>query len=90
MPIEKEKFIKTTTDLEAEIATFLKAHKEKAFTSEEIMGITSFHVDFDSPTTSKTSTFVAANFVAVLNDIVRKGKAEKKVVNNRMYFMSTE
>ena len=90
MPIEKEKFMKTTTNLEAEIASFLKAHKEKAFTAEEIMGSTSFHVDFDSPTTSKTSTFVAANFVAVLNDLVRKGQVAKKVVNNRMYFTSTE
>ena len=90
MPIEKEKFMKTTTNLEAEIASFLKARKEKPFTAEEIMGSTSFHVDFDSPTTSKTSTFVAANFVAVLNDLVRKGQVAKKVVNNRMYFTSAE
>ena len=70
--------------LEAEIASFLKAHKEKAFTTEEIIGSTSFHVDFDSPTTSKTSTFVASNFVAALIDLVRKGQVAKKVVNNRM------
>ena len=38
MPIEKEKFMKTTTNLEAEIASFLKTRKEKAFTAEEIMG----------------------------------------------------
>jgi len=90
MPIEKEKFMKTTTNLEAEIASFLKARKEKAFTAEEIMGSTSFHVDFDSPTTSKTSTFVASNFVAALNELVRKGQVAKKVVNNRMYFTSAE
>ena len=70
--------------MEAEIASFLKAGKEKAFKAEEIMGSTSFHVDFDSPTTFKTSTFVAANFVAVLNELVRKGQVAKKVVNNRM------
>jgi len=90
MPIEKEKFMKTTTNLEAEIASFLKTRKEKAFTAEEIMGSTSFHVDFDSPTTSKTSTFVASNFVAALNELVRKGQVAKKVVNNRMYFTSAE
>jgi hypothetical protein len=90
MPIEKEKFMKATIDLEAEIASFLKSRKEKAFTAEEIMGSTSFHVDFDSPETSKTSTFIAANFVAVLNDLVRKGQAARKAVNNRMYFTSTE
>ena len=90
MPIEKEKFMKTTTNLEAEIASFLKAHKEKTFKAEEIMGSTNFHVDFDSPKTSKTSTFVASNFVAALNELVRKGQVAKKVVNNRMYFTSAE
>jgi hypothetical protein len=28
MPIEKEKFMKTTTNLEAEIASFFEAHRE--------------------------------------------------------------
>jgi Pyruvate/2-oxoacid:ferredoxin oxidoreductase gamma subunit len=68
----------------------LKARKGKAFTAEEIMGSTSFHVDFDSPVTSKTSTFVAANFVAVLHDLVGKGHIIRKVVNNRMYFIATK
>ena len=90
MPIEKERFTKDKTDLEAEIASFLKARKEKAFTAEEIMGLTSFHVDFDSQETSETSAFIAANFVAVLNDLVRKGQVAKKDVNNRMYFTATE
>jgi len=90
MPIEQEKFMKTNTNLETQIVSFLKTRKEKAFTAEEIMGSTSFHVDFDSPTTSKTSTFVAANFVEVLNDLVKKGQVTKKVVNNRMYFTSAE
>ena len=87
MPIEKEKFVKVSNNLEEEIASFLKARKGKAFTSEEIMGSTSFHVDFDSPVTSKLSTFVAANFVAVLQDLVSKEKISRKVVNNRMYFI---
>ena len=78
MPIEKEKFMKTTTNLEAEIASFFNARKEKAFTAEEIMGSTRFHVDFDSPTTSKTSTFVASNFVELLNDLVKKRTSRKE------------
>ena len=90
MPIEKEKFNKTKINLEQEIVSFLKARKEKAFTAEEIMGSTSFHVDFDSPTTSKTSTFITANFIAVVHDLVAKGHVTRKVVNNRMYFTSTQ
>jgi hypothetical protein len=82
--------MKATANIEEEIAAFLKTRKEKAFTAEEIMGSTSFHVDFYSPETSKTSTFIAANFVAVLNDLVGKGQIARKAVNNRMYFMSTE
>jgi len=84
MPIEKEKIMKTTTNLEDAIASFLKAHTEKAFTTQEIMESTSFHPDFDSPTTSKTSTFVASNFVSLLNDLVKKGQVTKKGENNRM------
>jgi hypothetical protein len=90
MPIEKEKFVMVSSNLEEEIASFLNARKGKAFTSEEIMGSTSFHVDFDSPGTSKVSTFIAANFVAVLHDLVGKGQITRKVVNNRMYFIATE
>ena len=89
-PIEKEKFMKVPSNLEQEIISFLKARKGKAFTAEEIMGSTSFHLDFDLPVTSKTSTFVAANFVAVLHELVSKGQLTRKVVNNRMYFMATK
>jgi hypothetical protein len=90
MPIEKEKFMKVPSNLEAEIVSFLRARKGKAFTAEEIMGSTSFHVDFDLPITSKTSTFVAANFVAVLHELVGKGQVARNVVNNRMYFIAAE
>ena len=90
MPIEKEKFVKVSSNLEEEITSFLKTRKGKAFTAEEIMGSTSFHVDFDLPETSKTSTFVAANFVAVLHDLVGKGQIARKVVNNRMYFIAAK
>jgi hypothetical protein len=90
MPIEKEKFVNVSSNLEAEIVSFLKARKGKAFTAEEIMGSTSFHVDFDLPITSKVSAFVAANFVAVLHELVSKGQIARKVVNNRMYFIAVE
>ena len=86
MPIAREEFEKVSKSLEEEITSFLNKHKEKAFTSDEIMGSTSFQANFDLPTTTKISTFVVANFVAVLHDLVREGKIERKVVNNRMYF----
>ncbi len=53
------------------------------------MGSTSFNVDFDVPGTSKMATFMVANFVSVLQDLVSKGKISRKVVNNRMYFRAS-
>ena len=66
MPIDKEKFERVSIKLEEEIISFLKKRKEKAFTAEEIMGSTSFHVDFDVAGTPKIAMFMTANFVAVL------------------------
>jgi Pyruvate/2-oxoacid:ferredoxin oxidoreductase gamma subunit len=86
MPITRKEFKKSSTDLEKEIVTFLNARKNKAYTSEEIMGATSFHTDFDLQVTPKISFFVTANFVAFLNDLAAKGTINRKVVNNRMYF----
>ena len=89
MPIDKEKFVRVSIKLEDEIISFLKKRKEKAFTADEIMGSTSFNVDFDVPGTSKMATFMVANFVSVLQDLVSKGKISRKVVNNRMYFRAS-
>ena len=88
MPIDKEKFERVSIKLEEEIISFLKKRQEKAFTADEIMGSTSFHVDFDVAGTSKIAMFMAANFVVVLQDLVSKGKLSRKLVNNRMYFMA--
>lgn len=88
MPIEREEFERSSKDLEEEIISFLSARRGKAFTSDEIMGSTSLHAYFDLHATMKIDTFVVANFVAVLHDLVAKGKIRRKVVNNRMYFIA--
>ena len=90
VPIDKEKFEKVSIKLEEEIISFLKKRQEKAFTAEEIMGWTSFYVDFDVPGTSKIAMFMVANFVSVLQDLVNKGKISRKIVNNRMHFRASE
>lgn len=87
MPIDKSRFERVSNQLEEEILTFLKKRKGKAFTADEIMGATSLYVYLDLPVTSKTSTFMVANFVAVLHDLVDKGKISRKVVDHRMYFI---
>jgi hypothetical protein len=89
MPIDKKRFEGVSDRLEEEILYFLKKHKGKAFTADEIMRETSFYVYLDLPTTSKTSPFMVANFVAVLHDLVSKAVISRKVVDNRMYFMAT-
>jgi len=88
MPIDKKEFETSPYNLEEEILSFLDARRGKAFTSDEIMGATSLRADFDLHTTMKIATFVVANFVAVLNNLVAQGKIKGKVVNNRMYFMA--
>jgi hypothetical protein len=88
MPIDKEEFDRVSSKLEEEIVSFLKKRQEKAFTADEMMGSISFHIDFDLAGTSKIAMFMAANFVAVLHDLVSEGKISRKVVHNRMHFMA--
>jgi hypothetical protein len=90
MPISRKEFEKSRIDLEKEVVSFLKAHKSRAYTSDEIMNVTNLHVDFDLQVTTKISVFVVANFVALLHDLAAEGRIRRKVVNNRMYFMANE
>jgi len=89
MPIDKEKFEhgKLYSKVEEEIISFLKERQEGAFTSQEIMGGIHYHTDFSTPEIAKMSTFAIADFIALLYDIVRRGKVKMKVVRGRMYFM---
>ena len=88
MPIHKKEFEngRLSSSLEDEIISFLNDRKGVGFTSEEIMGGVRFYTDFRTPVTSKISTFAIADFIALLYDLVRKGRVKMKVVNNRMYF----
>jgi hypothetical protein len=89
-PITRKEFKTSPINLEDEIFSFLNARKGKAYTSDEIMGATNFHTDFDLQITTKISVFVVANFTAFLNDLATKGKIQRKVVNNRMYFAAVD
>lgn len=90
MPIDKEKFAsgKLHSKVEDDIVSFLSERKERAFTSQEIMGGVHLHTDFGTPEIAKMSTFAIADFTALLYDLVRKGKVKMKVVRGRMYFMA--
>lgn len=92
MPVHKEEFEngRVSSSLEREIISFLDDREEGGFTSEEIMGGVHFYTDFGTPETSKISTFAVADFIALLYDLVRKGRVKMKVVNNRMYFMAVK
>ncbi len=89
MPIDKEKFAagKLHSRVEDDVFSFLSERKERAFTSQEIMGAVHFNTDFGTPEIAKMSTFAIADFTALLYDMVRKGKVKMKVVRGRMYFM---
>ena len=86
MPIPRKEFDKRAIDLEKEIVDFLNVHKDNAYTSDEIMNVTSFHTEFDFEAAPKITVFIASNFVAFINDLAARGKIKRNVVNNRMYF----
>jgi hypothetical protein len=86
MPITQKEFERRSIDLEKEIVDFLNGHRDRAFTSDEIMNSTSFHTEFDLIAAPKITVYVAANFVAFINELAAKGKIRREVVNNRMYF----
>jgi hypothetical protein len=85
-PIDRKEFEAGSVNLKQEIIAFLKANKDKAYTADEIISGTSFHTRFDLEAVPKTSVYVAANFVAFLNDLANDGQIKRKVVGNRMYF----
>jgi len=88
VPVDKEKFDggKLHSRVEDDVVSFLNERKEKAFTSQEIMGGVHLHTDFSTFEIAKMSTFVIADFTALLYDLVRKGKVKMKLVRGRMYF----
>ncbi len=89
MPIHKTEFEngRLSSSLEDEIISFLDEREETGFTSEEIMGGVRFYTDFRTLVTAKISTFSISDFIALLYDLVRKGRIKMKVIDNRMYFM---
>jgi hypothetical protein len=90
MPITRKEFEKRSINLENEIVDFLNAHRDRAYTSEEIMNATSFHTEFDLISAPEITVFIVSNFVAFINDLAARGRIRRKVVNNRMYFTAVE
>ena len=90
MPIEKEKFEegKVHSKLEEEIISFLNERRDKAFTSQEIMGGMQLHTNFSTPEIAMMSTFAIADFTALLYGLVSKGEARMQMIKNRMFFMA--
>jgi hypothetical protein len=90
MPITRKEFERRSINLEKDIVDFLSAHRDRAYTSEEIMGATSFHTEFDLVSAPEITVFIVANFVAFINDLAARGRIRRKVVNNRMYFTAVD
>jgi hypothetical protein len=89
-PISRKEFEKGNVNLKKEILAFLDANNEKAFTAEEIMSKVSFQTNLDLEAAPRVSVFIAANLAAFLNDLAAEGSIKRKVVSNRMYFMSVK
>jgi hypothetical protein len=89
-PISRKEFESGSINLKREILAFLDANKEKAFAAEEIMNKTSYQTSLDLEAAPRVSVFIAANLAAFLNDLATEGSIKRKVVSNRMYFMSAK
>ena len=92
MPIGKEKFEegKVHSELEEEVISFLNERRNKAFTSKEIMGGMQLHTNFSTPEIAMMSTFAIADFTALLYGLVNKGEIRMQMIQNRMYFMTSD
>jgi hypothetical protein len=90
MPITRKEFEKRAINLEKEIVDFLNAHRDNAYTSDEIMNATNFNTEFRLDAAPKTTVLIAANFVAFINDMAARGEIRREVVNNRMYFTAVD
>jgi hypothetical protein len=90
MPIDKEEFRggELQSKIEDEIFAFLNERKEKAYTSQEIMGGTKFSTNFSSPEIAEMSTFAIADFTILLHELVNKGRLKMKINGGQMYFLA--
>ncbi len=87
---KEQELEKAAAKVEDCILYFLNERKERAFTSEEIMGGLSIDIDFSNAETMKMSTYMIADFTALLYDLVKREKLEMKYLDGRMHFMATE
>ncbi len=88
MPIDKNEFQTGTPQdkIEEAIAKFLNERRDHAFTSKEIMDGVHFTTNFNTPETTRISTFAVADFAPILTEMVRKGRVRGKVVEGQWYF----
>jgi hypothetical protein len=88
MPIDKTEFEngRPHDQVEDDITKFLNERRANAFTSAEILAGVNFHTDFSTLETSRISTFTVADFIALLSEMVQKGKIKAKIVEGHMFF----
>lgn len=93
LPIEKEEFQtgEPRSKLEDAVVLFLNERREKAYTSQEIMGgVERYHADFSNPEIAQMSTFTIADFTALIYDLAAKGKVTMKTIKGQMYFSAVQ
>ena len=90
MPISKKEFEagEILSKLEKNIITFLNDHRSNAFESNEIMKGVNFKADFSSISMALLSTIGIAGFTVTLDDLARREKIKKKIINGKFYYMA--
>jgi len=88
MPIDKTEFEngKPHNQVEDDVTKFLNERRANAFTSAEILAGVHFNTDFSTLETTRISTFTVADFIALLSEMVQKGKIKVNMVGGQLYF----
>ena len=92
MPIKGKEFKagKLESELEKKIVSFFNENKEEAFEPNEIIDAVNFQTDYSTLKESMVSNIGIHGFIATLDELVSKGKIEKKFINDRFYYRACE
>lgn len=88
MPISRKEFEagEVLSTLEKKIISFLDSHRDEAFEVNEIRKGVNFRVDFSSFGMAVLSTISIVGFVTTIDDLARRGKIEKKIIEGKPYY----
>lgn len=93
MPIKRKEFKtgKIESELEKEIISFFNENSEEAFEPNEIMDRVNFQTGYSSDLKDALVSNISIHgFITTLDELVKKGKIEKKFIDGKFYYIARE